>query len=135
MPRIVASRVPELLTAFSGAFMALIRLALRASYHVRRGPARRLRAEGCPQQFTAVHAPVRKPVEPRPSGLRSRPGVFQECREREGAMSLPTDRLSTPLPKRFPVGARYVVEGRGGENGLVGVVSRSGGWRGGGRVN
>ncbi|HLN40058.1 MAG TPA: hypothetical protein VK337_19925 [Xanthobacteraceae bacterium] len=39
-------------------------------------------------------------------------------------MRLPIDRQSSPLPKRFPVGARYVVEGRGGEDGYLRVVSR-----------
>jgi hypothetical protein len=39
-------------------------------------------------------------------------------------MRLPVDRQSSPLPKRFPVGARYVVEGRGGEDGHLRVVSR-----------
>jgi hypothetical protein len=50
-------------------------------------------------------------------------------------MSLPTDRLSTPLPKRFPVGARYVVEGRSGENGHLRVVSRYVVLPGGRRIN
>ena len=50
-------------------------------------------------------------------------------------MSLPTDRLSAPLPKRFPVGARYVVEGRGGENGHLRVVSRYVVLPGGRRIN
>ena len=39
-------------------------------------------------------------------------------------MRLPIDRQSSPLPKRFPVGARYVVEGRGGEDGHLRVFSR-----------
>jgi hypothetical protein len=42
----------------------------------------------------------------------------------EDAMRLPIDRQSTPLPKRFPVGARYVVEGRGDEDGRLRVFSR-----------
>jgi hypothetical protein len=50
-------------------------------------------------------------------------------------MSLPTNRLSTPLPKRFPVGARYVVEGRGGENGHLRVFSRYVVLPGGRRIN
>ena len=50
-------------------------------------------------------------------------------------MSLPTDRLSIPLPKRFPVGARYVVEGRGGENGHLRVFSRYVVLPGGRRIN
>ena len=32
-------------------------------------------------------------------------------------MGLPIDRLSSRLPRRFPVGAKYVVEGYGGEEG------------------
>jgi hypothetical protein len=30
-------------------------------------------------------------------------------------MGLPIDRLFSRLPRRFPVGAKYVVEGYGGE--------------------
>ena len=50
-------------------------------------------------------------------------------------MRLPIDRQSAPLPKRFPVGARYVVEGRGGENGHLRVVSRYVVLPGGQRIN
>ena len=39
-------------------------------------------------------------------------------------MRLPLDRQSSSLPKRFPVGARYVVEGRGGEDGHLRVFAR-----------
>jgi len=53
----------------------------------------------------------------------------------EGAMRLPIDRQSTPLPKRFPVGARYVVEGCGGEDGHLRVVSRYVVLPGGQRIN
>jgi hypothetical protein len=53
----------------------------------------------------------------------------------EGAMRLPVDRQSTPLPKRFPVGARYVVEGRGGEDGHLRVFSRYIVLPGGQRIN
>jgi hypothetical protein len=53
----------------------------------------------------------------------------------EGAMRLPIDRQSSPLPKRFPVGARYVVEGRGGEDGHLRVVSRYIVLPGGQRIN
>jgi hypothetical protein len=56
-------------------------------------------------------------------------------RIREGVMRLPIDRQSSPLPKRFPVGARYVVEGRGGENGHLRVVSRYVVLPGGQRIN
>jgi hypothetical protein len=59
---------------------------------------------------------------------------FQRIRE-EGAMRLPVDRQSSPLPKRFPVGARYVVEGRGGEDGHLRVVSRYVVLPGGQRIN
>jgi hypothetical protein len=50
-------------------------------------------------------------------------------------MRLPVDRQSSPLPKRFPVGARYVVEGRGGEDGHLRVVSRYVVLPGGHRIN
>jgi hypothetical protein len=53
----------------------------------------------------------------------------------EGVMRLPIDRHSTPLPKRFPVGARYVVEGRGGEDGHLRVFSRYVVLPGGQRIN
>jgi hypothetical protein len=53
----------------------------------------------------------------------------------EGAMRLPIDRQSSPLPKRFPVGARYVVEGRGGEDGHLRVFSRYIVLPGGQRIN
>jgi hypothetical protein len=39
-------------------------------------------------------------------------------------MHAPMDRSSAILPKRFPVGARYVVEGRGGKDGHFLVFSR-----------
>jgi len=50
-------------------------------------------------------------------------------------MRLPVDRQFSPLPKRFPVGARYVVEGRGGEDGHLRVVSRYVVLPGGQRIN
>jgi hypothetical protein len=50
-------------------------------------------------------------------------------------MRLPIDRQSTPLPKRFPVGARYVVEGHGGEDGHLRVFSRYVVLPGGQRIN
>ena len=50
-------------------------------------------------------------------------------------MRLPIDRQSSPLPKRFPVGARYVVEGRGGEDGHLRVFSRYIVLPGGQRIN
>ena len=36
----------------------------------------------------------------------------------------PSHDQSSSLPTRFPVGARYVVEGRGGEDGQLRVFSR-----------
>jgi hypothetical protein len=39
-------------------------------------------------------------------------------------MQLLASRKRTRLPKRFPVGTTYVVEGRGGENGDLRVYSR-----------
>ena len=39
-------------------------------------------------------------------------------------MGLPIDRLSSRLPRRFPVGAKYVVEGYGGEEGNLRVIAR-----------
>ena len=50
-------------------------------------------------------------------------------------MRLPIDRQSSPLPKRFPVGATYVVEGRGGEDGHLRVFSRYIVLPGGQRIN
>ena len=37
-------------------------------------------------------------------------------------MGLPIDRLCSRLPRRFPVGAKYVVEGYGGEEGKLRVT-------------
>src|SRR5580658_8986266 len=45
------------------------------------------------------------------------------------------DSPSSVLPKRFPVGARYVVEGRGGEDGRLRVFSRYVVLPGGQRIN
>ena len=50
-------------------------------------------------------------------------------------MRLPVDSQSSVLPKRFPVGARYVVEGRGGEDGRLRVFSRYVVLPGGQRIN
>lgn len=50
-------------------------------------------------------------------------------------MSLPIDRLSDRLPQRFPVGARYVVEGFGGEEGQLRVIARYVVLPGGQRIN
>jgi hypothetical protein len=45
------------------------------------------------------------------------------------------DRLSSRLPRRFPVGAKYVVEGYGGENGNLRVIARYVVLPGGRRIN
>ncbi len=50
-------------------------------------------------------------------------------------MSLPIDRLSSRLPRRFPVGAKYVVEGYGGDNGKLRVIARYVVLPGGQRIN
>jgi len=50
-------------------------------------------------------------------------------------MHAPIDWLSGVLPKRFPVGARYVVEGSGGEDGHLRVFSRYIVLPGGQRIN
>jgi hypothetical protein len=50
-------------------------------------------------------------------------------------MRSPVDSQSSVLPKRFPVGARYVVEGRGGEDGRLRVFSRYVVLPGGQRIN
>src|SRR5580692_12882238 len=50
-------------------------------------------------------------------------------------MRPPVDSQSSVPPKRFPVGARYVVEGRGGEDGRLRVVSRYVVLPGGQRIN
>ena len=86
-----------------------------------------------PQQSTAVMAPSEKrrnfPTLPVFRILQI-PNAYEE-----GVMRLPIDRHSTPLPKRFPVGARYVVEGRGGEDGHLRVFSRYVVLPGGQRIN
>ena len=50
-------------------------------------------------------------------------------------MGLPIDRLSSRLPRRFPVGAKNVVEGYGGEEGKLRVIARYVVLPGGQRVN
>jgi hypothetical protein len=39
-------------------------------------------------------------------------------------MSLPMDRLRYRVPRRLPVGAKYVVAGYGGEEGNLRVIAR-----------
>jgi hypothetical protein len=50
-------------------------------------------------------------------------------------MHLSDNRTPSRLPKRFPVGATYVVEGRGGEDGHLRVFSRYVVLPGGRRIN
>ena len=50
-------------------------------------------------------------------------------------MGLPIDRLSSRLPRRFPVGAKYVVEGYGGEEGNFRLIARYVVLPGGRRIN
>ena len=50
-------------------------------------------------------------------------------------MELPASRKPNRLPKRFPVGTTYVVEGRGGEDGHLRVFSRYVVLPGGRRIN
>jgi len=113
--------------------MALIRLAFSVSYHVRAGAARQPEGRAYPQQSTTVMGPSEKrrnfPTLPVFEFLEI-PNAYEE-----GAMRLPIDRQSSPLPKRFPVGARYVVEGRGGEDGHLRVFSRYIVLPGGQRIN
>ena len=50
-------------------------------------------------------------------------------------MGMPIDDLSSRLPRRFPVGAKYVVEGCGGEKGNLRVIARYVVLPGGRRIN
>jgi hypothetical protein len=50
-------------------------------------------------------------------------------------MSSSTYRTPTRLPRRFPVGAKYVVEGYGGEQGNFRVIARYVVLPGGRRIN
>src|SRR5258708_26486116 len=86
-----------------------------------------------PQQSTGGHGAVREQGEPLPRCRCSNleiPNAYEE-----GAMRPLIDRQSISLPKRFPVGARYVVEGRGGEDGDLRVFSRYIVLPGGQRIN
>jgi hypothetical protein len=113
--------------------MALIRLAFSRFLPC---SGRRREAAWSHPLPTAIHnrhGPVREKAElPHVAGVRilEIPNAYEE-----GAMRLPIDRQSSPLPKRFPVGARYVVEGRGGEDGHLRVFSRYIVLPGGQRIN
>jgi hypothetical protein len=50
-------------------------------------------------------------------------------------MGLPTNYTPSQLPRRFPVGAAYVVEGYGGEEGNFRVIARYVVLPGGRRIN
>ena len=50
-------------------------------------------------------------------------------------MGMQIDHLSSRLPRRFPVGAKYVVEGSGGEGGNLRVIARYVVLPGGRRIN
>ncbi len=50
-------------------------------------------------------------------------------------MGLPINRLSSRLPRRFPVGATYVVEGQSGKEGDLRVIARYVVLPGGHRIN
>jgi hypothetical protein len=54
---------------------------------------------------------------------------------KETVMGPQIDRLSSRLPRRFPVGAKYVVEGYGGEKGNLRVIARYVVLPGGRRIN
>ncbi len=113
--------LPELPTALSGAFMALIRLAFTASYHVRREPGEAAAApmvvHSRPQRF-AVRSQKRR-------NLHNADSVSPVDCTKERVMGLPIDRPSSRLPRRFPVGAKYVVEGYGGDRWQVSASLRA----------
>jgi hypothetical protein len=61
--------------------------------------------------------------------------VALQISQREGVMSLPIERLPRVLPRRFPVGATYVVEGYGAQEGDLQVIARYVVLPGGRRIN
>jgi len=72
---------------------------------------------------TALHIflePVTKFGEPAAGNGRSeRIGSLKE-----GVMGLPINRLPHRLPRRFPIGATFVLEGYGGGEGNLRVIAR-----------
>jgi hypothetical protein len=54
---------------------------------------------------------------------------------KETVMGPQIDRMSSRVPRRFPVGAKYVVEGYGGEKGNLRVIARYVVLPGGRRIN
>jgi hypothetical protein len=61
--------------------------------------------------------------------------VLRLISQGERVMNLSSSRLPRHVPRRFPVGATYVVEGYGGEQGHLRVVSRYVVLPGGRRIN
>jgi len=60
--------------------------------------------------------------------------LFLGC-AKEDAMGIAMNRSQGRLPRRFPVGATYVVEGYGGEEGKLRVIARYLVLPGGRRIN
>jgi hypothetical protein len=60
--------------------------------------------------------------------------LFLGC-AKEGAMEVSMNRAAGQLPRRFAVGATYVVEGYGGEEGQLRVIARYVVLPGGRRIN
>ena len=58
-----------------------------------------------------------------------------DFRKRESVMHLSISRTANRLPKRFPIGTTYIVEGQGGESGHLRVFSRYVLLPGGRRIN
>ena len=115
--------------------MALIRLAFGNFLPCSAIPGEATgKAAGPTQMPTAIHS-IRGIVtefeEPRGNYRRS-PFRFHK---REGVMHLSASHKPNRLPKRFPIGTTYVVEGRGGDEGHLRVFSRYVVLPGGRRIN
>ncbi len=102
----------------SGAFIASIRRSLSVPYHVWLQPARRHRRAVFPlnSQGCSKSGRLEEPADTT--------AVLPLVREQEGAMNLPKGRRLQQVPKYFPVGSAYVVEGRGGYCGRFRVSAR-----------
>ena len=131
--RMVASSVRRCSsTALSGAFMALIRLAFASFYHVRRRPgeaARRARLSTCNPQHSC------SPVTEFRGTSSNCAALLQVVLNTERVPCAVSTRQVSRLPKRFPVGTTYVVEGPGGDDGNFRVFSRYVVLPGGQRIN
>ena len=97
---------------------------------VRRGG---LRPPTCPHASTWLRGTVTELAEPVEAKLEFVPGT--RMTERKDQMGPPINRTSSRLPRRFPVGATYVVEGFGGEEGRLRVIARYVVLPGGRRIN